>query len=518
MDNIKRIQISRSKFIEESRPVAILRLNEYEFLKGEPVMLNYYKKNPDLKTDIDTLVAIGIKDGVGEDCYRIINSGGTVPVRGVVEEAPDVSALVHGELYILKNEESWFYVYLKEGHVNRTVEVIPKDKQFIFLDLTTGYRWFYKNQECRREDDYFSKLEIDKVLKQIYDRDSVLEVNSETGTLFRAGEVHDITLLVFNRKSDGTDVSGKCTYWVNDKQVLRSPEGRIVVPNINKTTTLTVTAKYNLSEDIGVLLHKDIVISFGYDFYYGIVDEGWRPTGPDIIKALENKELRTRTNLKWSGIRLNLQKLAFAYPVAYGKLTHIYDTHGIDYISDYTLITSGDLKINEITYHVYIKIDPVQIRDFEQTYIFDSNGSTQLGSGSSTGLDLTNKDSRDLFDAWIRRNTPGGLIQLNNDGKIPESIIPDITNKPKESSGVVFILDFVDTIPPLGDQGDRYYVATEGKIYTCKGGSEYSSETPKTEVLYINKKNKSQYYWNGISMLALGSISSNAVLDLTEIL
>lgn len=520
MENIKKIQISRSKFIEESRPVAILRLNEYKFLKGEPVMLNYYKKNPDLKTDIDTLVAIGIKDGVGEDCYRIISAGGTVPVRGVVDEIPDVSALVHGELYVLHYNQTWFYVYLKEGQEHRTVEAIPKDRQYIFLDLTTGYRWFYKNQECRREDDYFSKVEIDKVLSQILERDATLEVNSESGTIFKTGGVHDITLSVFCRKKDGTDVSDKCTYQVNDVQVLRGTDGHIVVPNINKTSTLSVVAKYNISQDISVTLQKDIVINFGYDFYYGIVPEDWKVTSSEKIKELSKKELRTRTNLKWTGINLSLQKLAIAYPAAYGRLTHILDIHGIDYLSDYTLISSSDFKIDEFEYYVYVKLDPVTIDNFEQNYIFDLNSNQGgTGGGSSSGFDPKDKDSRDLLDAWFRRNTPGGLIVLNGNGKIPETILPESTQTPgKGTGGVSFLIDITDTIPTFGEEGDAYYIPTEKKIYTCKGGSEFVISSPVKNLLYVNKKNKSQYYWNNGNMVALGSIGSSVILDLTEIL
>lgn len=39
INDVQRIQISRSKYIEESRAIAVLRLNEYDFLKGEIVML-----------------------------------------------------------------------------------------------------------------------------------------------------------------------------------------------------------------------------------------------------------------------------------------------------------------------------------------------------------------------------------------------------------------------------------------------------------------------------------------------
>ena len=65
MTETSRIQLSRSKYIEESRAIAVLRLNEYDFYPGEIVMMSYYK-NPDFRNDIGVLVAIGVKKGIGE--------------------------------------------------------------------------------------------------------------------------------------------------------------------------------------------------------------------------------------------------------------------------------------------------------------------------------------------------------------------------------------------------------------------------------------------------------------------
>ena len=138
----KRIQISRSKYIEESRAIAALRLVDKEFLKGEIMMLNYYK-DPDKRTDIGVLVVIGVKDGVGEDCYRILEMGGQMPVRQV-GELPDYSKLVHGEIYVWYgdpdlrddvDEQYWCYVYEEDGH--RVIERITGGP-YIFLDLETG--------------------------------------------------------------------------------------------------------------------------------------------------------------------------------------------------------------------------------------------------------------------------------------------------------------------------------------------------------------------------------------------
>ena len=60
-----------------------------------------------------------------KDCYKIISLGGLELVRNVVTELPDVSALVHGELYLYEDQSSgkWYYVY-EIGNERQIDEII----------------------------------------------------------------------------------------------------------------------------------------------------------------------------------------------------------------------------------------------------------------------------------------------------------------------------------------------------------------------------------------------------------
>ena len=65
-NNSVTIRISRNKNIADSRSIAIIKLNKLGHKVGQPVMVKYYTDST--KTTIDTVVAIGIKDGIGKDC------------------------------------------------------------------------------------------------------------------------------------------------------------------------------------------------------------------------------------------------------------------------------------------------------------------------------------------------------------------------------------------------------------------------------------------------------------------
>ena len=87
MNTITNIRISRCgggnpRSPLESRVIAVVHLNTIKHEFGKPVMVNYLKPN----REVDTIVAIGIKDGTGPDCYSIISEGGKLYVGGVYEE------------------------------------------------------------------------------------------------------------------------------------------------------------------------------------------------------------------------------------------------------------------------------------------------------------------------------------------------------------------------------------------------------------------------------------------------
>lgn len=489
MSNNYRIKVSSSKFIEESRPIAILRLNEREFLKGEIVMVNY-KKDQDFKTNIGTLVAIGVKDGKGEDCYRLISTGGSVVVRKVVTSLSDVSSLVHGELYIYKDDNNkWFYVYKKKDEDNRRIEEIT-DGPFIFIDSESGYRWFYRDGECRREDEFFTSKQVKDIISQVLIRSDRLEVESEDGLLFKAGDVKDIVLTINTFDLDNNNISDKCEYKVNGKPITLLSNNSYVLTNVSSDTKITVECKIDLGNNFYQILRKTIKIVFGFIFYYGRVNQDWKPSVLNI-KSLEYSKLSAKTNFDWVGINLeNPGKTVFCYPKSYGLLDHIYDFHGIDYYKDYE-IYDGNFEIDGINYLVYLKKEPVKIHNFRQNFIFN--------------------DSSDVDISGVDRDSLSDLIEMLIENKIFRYI------EELRLTGLVFIDKFFYDVP-TSDLIPRkiYYIESEKKLYLIQEDSTGIFKDPDIKTLYVKLPEHTIMFWNGTDLVSEG-IGSEIIHNIREI-
>ena len=489
MGNYK-IKVSSSKYIEESRPIAILRLNEREFLKGEIVMVNY-KKDQDFKTNIGTLVAIGIKDGKGEDCYRLISTGGSVVVRKVVTSLADISSLVHGELYIYRDDNNkWFYVYKKEDEINRRIEEITGGP-FIFIDSDSGYRWFFRDGECRREDEFFTSKQVKDIISQVLIRSDRLEVESEEGLLFKAGDVKDIILTINTFDADNNNISSKCEYKVNGNPITLLSNNSYVLPNISSDTEVVVECKINLGNNFYQVLRKTIKITFGFIFYYGRVNPDWQPSILNI-KSLEFSKVSARTNFDWSDIDIeNLGKTVFCYPKSYGLLSHIYDFHGIDYCKDYDIF-DNHFNIDGVEYIVYLKKDPIKIYDFRQSFIFESDG---------------------VDTSKLNKATLGELIEKAVEEKLKNKI------QELRITGLVFIDEFLTDIPGSGlIPGNVYYIKSKKKLYLPQENSTGIIKELDTKTLYVKLPEHSIMFWNGTDLLSEGKLSSEKINSIEEIL
>ena len=102
-----KILIRRNIGIEDSRRLALVKLHTTKFVSGELVQALYRTGTG----KIDTLLALGIGNGTGEDYYKLISAGGIDIIEDIVTSLPDVSALTHQERYIWKNEGTYFEVY-----------------------------------------------------------------------------------------------------------------------------------------------------------------------------------------------------------------------------------------------------------------------------------------------------------------------------------------------------------------------------------------------------------------------
>ena len=158
-NNSVTIRISRNKNVADNRSIAIIKLNKLVHKVGQPVMVKYFS---DLsKTTIDTVVAIGVKEGIGKDCYKIISLGGLIPINGVNIETPlDASELNEQELFLYKKDGYWQFVYLEEStKPNEWVKVEEKIVDLsptVFVNIKDNFRWFWRDGVLKREDDFLS--------------------------------------------------------------------------------------------------------------------------------------------------------------------------------------------------------------------------------------------------------------------------------------------------------------------------------------------------------------------------
>lgn len=378
--------ISRSNSIQKNRELAVLSLNLYQHSFGELVMVRYFN-NPE-QTEIDTVVTIGIKNGVGPDCHRIISLSGGNIITKIVRELPDISSLVHGEIYIYldpDDENKPKYVYEVNGE--KIVEEITGGP-YKYEVVEDGYRWYFVDGVLKREDDFYSKQEIldlidnlnNDILEEIKKikeelnkhNDWLIELDKEvfpisikltnkTGSLFLTGTTQNIRLSIeVIRKNK--DITKDCTFRLNGESITLEEDNSYTAENITSTTTFNLEATYT---ELDLIKTASTTVNFGYNYYYGLVPkDGWEST-EDNIKQLSNK-LSTKSN---QSLRFNLDlehRSVFCCPKIYGKITSIKDQSNLEYIKDYE--DPIEVTVDSVEYYVYKKITLVIYNNFLQIF------------------------------------------------------------------------------------------------------------------------------------------------------
>ena len=254
---------------------------------------------------------------------------------------------------------------------------------------------------------------------------------------------------------------------------------------------------------------SNLLIEFGYYFYYGVVENNWELLG-DNVKKLGNLKLSTRKNIEFDNITLNQQGLVFSYPTIYGTLEHIYDRHGLDYIDDYT---KYEVLVDGVNYFVYFNKNSLIISNYSQTFSFGIEN-------NSVGDD--NKDINQhsgLIDAWVDKNSPGGLVQIEGTGKIPSHLLPNYEIESEYS--FIKINKFVTTFPSKNlTVGDRWYSTIDKKIFTATSTTQGVISDPQENTIYINTSENTFYIWASDieDMVLFGGLNSTKIIDVTEIL
>ena len=344
MDTITKIRITRCSVTQDSRLLAVVHLNSFRFEKGMPVMVPYKKGNG----KIDTMVAIGLADGVGPEYYSIISEGGKLYVAGVYEELPDVSSLVHNVPYIAKVEGQWKLVYISDDNTTRIIgDLDPND---VIYNLEDGHNYYYKDGKVIRDD---SILDL---LKDEFDLLRAGALNLEASVrgqdTFKKGTSARPSFNIIVSSGDGLEVTPNCEIIVKrgNTPVSGYVAGNVLMLNeeINTTTEYTITATYSVG-DASVEASKNLKVFFVDPVYYGNPETEvlWNGQGPLVLYFNLNDEV--------SRVRVPLDLLSGS------NFQHIYDTHGLDYFEDYRNYVDGN-------YRVFEKIDAVTINNFKQEF------------------------------------------------------------------------------------------------------------------------------------------------------
>lgn len=189
------IRFSRDKNIEASRANAILALDNFLNIVGQPVIVRYYRD--EAKTKIDMMLAVGIQNGKGRETYSIIYAGSPDAIIFGVSKVPglypDVSLLAHGELYIVKDTDG-DYCYCYAINDRRHIEKITGGP-YRYLNITNLSSWTFDGGELRKDNSYEKGTENDLVTgtdneSKVWDAKTLSEfVNSSliNATKFKGG-------------------------------------------------------------------------------------------------------------------------------------------------------------------------------------------------------------------------------------------------------------------------------------------------------------------------------------------
>lgn len=455
-NNSVTIRISRNKNVADNRSIAIIKLNKLVHKVGQPVMVKYFS---DLsKTTIDTVVAIGVKEGIGKDCYKIISLGGLIPINGVNIETPlDASELNEQELFLYKKDGYWYFVYLEEStKPNEWVKVEEKIVDLsptVFVNIKDNFRWFWRDGVLKREDDFLSSgtesefiedltysitPKFTATIKGWYNK----VTNEYEKPPYLSKKPLDKVIIVVNiLNSAGINITESFNFFIENKQceLKKDPIDNnyyIELINLSETKIFKLDAKITSISGLTYTYTNYIEITFGDYCYYGYdyfeeFNNSQEWTGKIGYKFLNKKSTYFKKLISYDSdivlddIKLDRPgKIFIAYPV--NKLIHIYDNHGLDYLlNDYErfLINLHSDITNESTkYYLYILKNPIEVENFRQQFISNEYTTTEYGGLSINQSSLFDKE---LENAWKNKNSANGLVQLDSEGKLDDNFLPD---------------------------------------------------------------------------------------------
>ena len=145
--------------ISDSLQDALIYLNKQNIEEGKIYSRRYFSTSA--KTSVDVVLAVGVINGVGPNCYSIISHTKKTVCWGVNNELPDVSEVTLGRLYIFWDSTKGlsYLVYLLSG--NRIVE--PVKFPLIVYNTEDGHYYYVSSDHIT---DIYEHLEESYVLEE----------------------------------------------------------------------------------------------------------------------------------------------------------------------------------------------------------------------------------------------------------------------------------------------------------------------------------------------------------------
>lgn len=184
MSEYSTLKFSRDIVIESSYDVALIRLNTFSHVVGQPLMVRYY----DPWGKVKTLMAVGILDGPGQDHYYIVSNGDIEPVTGIynTDRIPDISKLVNNEIYICYDPDTEKPSYCTvSGGTNKKFTPIDDDRTF--YSAMDGFLWFVSNGKIRRSDAPIDRDILASLFQDLIDNGGVIISPVSVETVVKTG-------------------------------------------------------------------------------------------------------------------------------------------------------------------------------------------------------------------------------------------------------------------------------------------------------------------------------------------
>lgn len=194
MTNDELGQIQR-EVTHKNKASALVVLNTLTIQEGEVLKIKYYTETG----KIDSLIAIGVKSGVGPSCYTLVSDQSIPVITSILDYRPDVSDMISGAIYLYNDSRS--NNYLRFYHLNGDLHEEEITENFYFTNLDDGMYYYFDSTKGAQK--------IINVSKNLSDKSSfqgIINVTIERyQELIEKGEIQDDIIYLVN---NGVYVTG----------------------------------------------------------------------------------------------------------------------------------------------------------------------------------------------------------------------------------------------------------------------------------------------------------------------